>query len=95
MAALQVGIVVPDEDKSAGRERTYSMVFISLKRKTIIYSKAMQDPPTGGIKRLTHAISARPAGPTLSAVFSTNEEVIPGAPCPVVTAPTVLKYTAT
>lgn len=49
----------------------------------------------GGIKRLTHAISARPAGPTLRAVFSTNEEVIPGAPCPVVTAPTVLKYTAT
>lgn len=42
-----------------------------------------------------HAISTGPARPTLGAVFASNEEVIPWAPCPIVTALTVLKYTAT
>lgn len=46
-------------------------------------------------KRLTHAISARPSGPTLGAVAATYEEVIPGAPCSIVTALTILKHTAT
>lgn len=45
-------------------------------------------------KTLTHAISTRPARPTLGAVPATNKEVIPGAPCPIVTALTVLKHTA-
>lgn len=64
-------------------------------RKKKNYSKAMQDPLSGRMKRLTHAISTRPARSTLSAVSATNKEVVPGAPCPVVTALTVLKHTAT
>lgn len=64
------------------------------KKKKIIYSIAMQDLLSGRM-RLTHAISTRPARSTLSAVSATNKEVVPGAPCPVVTALTVLKYTAT
>jgi len=50
---------------------------------------------TGMMKRLTHAISSRPTGTTLSTVFAFNEKVILWAPCPIVTAPTVLKNTAT
>lgn len=41
-----------------------------------------------------HAITPGPTGPTLGAVFASNEEVVPGAPRPVVTALTVLKYAA-
>lgn len=47
------------------------------------------------MKRLTHAISARPSGPTLGAVAATYKEVIPGAPCSIVAALTILKHTAT
>lgn len=47
------------------------------------------------VKRLTHAVSARPSGPTLGAVAASDEEVIPGAPCSIVTALTILKHTAT
>lgn len=54
----------------------------------------MQDPLTVSMRLLTHAVSTRPAGPTLSAIFAIDEEVIPGAPCPVVAALTVFKYTA-
>lgn len=42
-----------------------------------------------------HAVSTRPARATLSTVFATNEEVIPGPPSAIVTALTVFKYTAT
>lgn len=42
-----------------------------------------------------HAVSTRPARPALGAVFASNEEVVLGAPCPIVTALTVLEYTAT
>lgn len=55
----------------------------------------MQDRLIGRLKRLTHAISTRPARPTLSTVLATNEEIVPGAPCSIVTALTVLKYAAT
>lgn len=61
----------------------------------ITYGDAMQDPLSGWIKRLTHAISARPARPTLRTVSATNKEVIPRAPCPIVTTFAVLKDTAT
>lgn len=47
------------------------------------------------MKRLTHAISARPSRPTLGAVAASYKEVVPGAPRPIVTAPTILKHTAT
>lgn len=47
------------------------------------------------VKRLTHAISARPSGPTLGTVAATYKEVIPGAPCSIVTALAILKHTAT
>lgn len=97
MAAFQTGTVVPDEDKSPGKERTYSTwySFHFPKREKSFYCKAMQDLQIGRMTRLTQAISTRPTRPTLSAVFATNEEVIPGAPCSIVTALTVLKYTAT
>lgn len=49
----------------------------------------------GRIKKLTHAVSTRPARSTFCAVFAINEEIIPGAPCPIVAAFTVLKYAAT
>lgn len=57
----------------------------------------MSDLLVGKKRRLllTHAVSTRPARPTLSTVSATNEEVVPGAPCAIVTALTVLKYTAT
>lgn len=45
--------------------------------------------------KLTHAISARPSGPTLGAVAATYKEVIPGAPCSIVAALAILKHTAT
>lgn len=45
--------------------------------------------------KLTHAVSTGPARPTLRAVFAADEEVVPGLPRAVVTAPAVLKYAAT
>lgn len=50
---------------------------------------------TGKMKKLTHAVSTRPAGTTLSTVFSINKEIILGSPCPIITALTVLENTAT
>lgn len=47
------------------------------------------------MKRLTHAISARPSGPTLGAVAATYKEVVPRAPCSIVAALAILKHTAT
>lgn len=49
----------------------------------------------GGLKRLTHAVSTRPAGATLSTVLAIDEEVVTGTPRSVVTPPAVLKDAAT
>lgn len=45
-------------------------------------------------KKLTHAVSPGPTRPTLRAVFTTDEEVVPGPPRAVVAALAVLKYAA-
>lgn len=45
--------------------------------------------------KLTHTVSTGPARSTLGAVFTTDEEVIPGSPRAVVAALAVLKYAAT
>lgn len=47
------------------------------------------------VKGLTHAVSTRPAGATLSTVLAIDEEVVAGTPRSVVAPPTVLKDAAT
>lgn len=73
------------------KERSYRTEHCMLKKKCV-WRKSFRGFP---VKRLTHAISARPSRPTLGAVAASHKEVVPGAPRPIVTALTILKHTAT